>query len=467
MRIGGIRSALAAEVLMILYVVAPTFLPNLVYAQPFREEGKEILRHMLWKYPDSVLFLWSAGRLARLEGDHALAMELFGRAVAGHLDVPRQVGHLCAYEMGLCECFAFHWQAALGHFALLEAENSWSRAFYAYVRAVCLLALGSVDDALERLEGVPALIERKIGGKLISAEQFVIRRAEEAMAAALVAVRDARHASPSTASAERIRGMLFTSFLTEDDVLRLSRPLGGAGEDGSAATAASSAEKDEGSPADRLSPAIRGTLAMPALEMGYLFNGFSQVRPAAVWEAIDLVDGFLAHLAGRDDWTPPKRPSADDAGGADAKATGAETGPEAEAEAAAALALLDEALRGGRPASASSSSEDAIFRAHPQRFDDVAVAALVRGAALVTAGRPAAARACFHWVAAREHRCLRDRYVGPHALYELSTLLPPGEAAAALLTRAKEFSHDYNFKVRLHLRVHLMLDAIANATTAT
>lgn len=96
--------------------------------------------------------------------------------------------------MGWCWFFKLEYTKALPFFARLEAENSWSKGFYIYMQGVVAMEEGKWDEALKLCEKVAALLccsgfnnlvcaqvnpvcQRKYGGKTISIEQFVLRRA--------------------------------------------------------------------------------------------------------------------------------------------------------------------------------------------------------------------------------------------------------------------------------------------------
>jgi hypothetical protein len=87
-----------------------------------------------------------------------------------------QLAHLNAYEIAWCEAFQHDWEAARLQFKRLQDENTWSKAFYAYMQAVALLQLGAVRDARAKMREVVALSNRKLGGRVISAEQWAVRR---------------------------------------------------------------------------------------------------------------------------------------------------------------------------------------------------------------------------------------------------------------------------------------------------
>jgi hypothetical protein len=91
------------------------------------------------------------------------------------------------------------------------------------------------------------------------------------------------------------------------------------------------------------------------------------------------------------------------------------------------------------------------------------VAALCRGAALATLGAGADALACFQWAVDRRDRVQRDGYVAAFAMYEAAVLLGPSAAGLAFLRAARGVRMDYNFKMVLHLRLHLMGDEFRRA----
>lgn len=121
----------------------------------------------------------------------------------------------------------------------------------------------------------------------------------------------------------------------------------------------------------------------------------------------------------------------------------------------------------------------------PQLVDLLAVALLCRGAALSRASRSPtdaameAAVQCFQWVVDHAKTIKRDLYTVPYALYELGVVscrkmradsaddaegggveraAQQAKDALALYKRARDTKGDYNFKYRLHLRVHLGMD---------
>jgi len=57
------------------------------------------------------------------------------------------------------------------------------------------------------------------------------------------------------------------------------------------------------------------------------------------------------------------------------------------------------------------------------------------------------------------------RYTVPFALYELGVMLQHA-GGKDMLKRARGYGPDFNFKLRLHVRVHLMLDNLRRRSKA-
>ncbi len=78
-----------------------------------------------------------------------------------------QLMHLCDYEIAWARVFMLDFDRAVPLWSKLQAENAWSKAFYCYQAAACLLALDRLDDARAKFKEVEKLITRKIAGVLI------------------------------------------------------------------------------------------------------------------------------------------------------------------------------------------------------------------------------------------------------------------------------------------------------------
>ena len=127
LRAWNLRSPLSAFALMLMRVLMPSFASSDI-THNFAE-AEAVAAEVARAYPDSALFLWLTGRLARLRGEGARAAACLQRS-AGVEWV--QLSHLCSYELAWSHAFAGDWAAARAPFAMLRANNEWSKAFYGY-----------------------------------------------------------------------------------------------------------------------------------------------------------------------------------------------------------------------------------------------------------------------------------------------------------------------------------------------
>ena len=93
---GGVSGPLAALFLLAMRVLLPSFHSGDVAEHV--PEAEAVLRLMLDRYPDSAMFLWLAGRLARMQGDAERSAQLLQRCQ--NIRAWPQLTHLCEYELG-------------------------------------------------------------------------------------------------------------------------------------------------------------------------------------------------------------------------------------------------------------------------------------------------------------------------------------------------------------------------------
>jgi hypothetical protein len=364
------------------------------------------------------------------------------------------------------------WHLAETQFEFLQESDLWSRAFFSYMAAICRAERGHMASAAAQFDVVQQQLGRKLAGKRISAEQFIVRKTD-VWRRSLAAGHAVVHSCRADAGLER---------------------------HGSQAPSVPS----QGAPR---------YLMLPGLEVMYLFNGFSCMHPAVARAALFDVDDALLQLAGAELPLLPPAPGAPT--GAvrerycfavgippphvtallDATFVGVfpdllRTHISAAAytglsEAAAAVARGDtgrsevpdsapaaaEAVAGGvlkkrAPLKSLPHPAEATHASGTPRVDLVAVGALLRGVALGSAGDTAGALACLQWVVEHKDAIKEDNYTVPFAFYEMATLLGPTPEGAALAQKAKDYSTDYNFKMRLHLRLHLLGQAFKRSKEA-
>jgi len=232
----GIRQSLSSLMLLFVHVIIPSFFT--VRPGYHAAAAERILADAFARYPRGALFLWMQGRLLRSKRDLPGAIAAFQASARGQ-PAWLQLQHLCAYELGFCHFFSLQYARSAECWDVLVRENSWSKAFFTYMRAVCLLsaaeqqrgaaaAAGASAAAASSAQSAEALrlfaqvdpsITRKFGGKVIAIEQFVSRRAAQFLATGGGADVDAAARPPVLPAVELI--YLFYGFSQMPDELLL------------------------------------------------------------------------------------------------------------------------------------------------------------------------------------------------------------------------------------------------------
>ena len=195
----GLRSPLSSLVLLFLHTIIPSFFT--AHVQLHAEQSSAILASCFRIYPRGSFFLWMQGRQQRNSRLLLQSTASFLQAADGQREW-RQLQHLCAYELGVSYAFMLCWEQADHWWRLLETENQWSKGFYAYMQ--CVTAMERVQDAQaaalqqqrpsqvaeqkaeaerglidEKIAKVVVYCDRKLGGKQLSLEQFILQRCDE------------------------------------------------------------------------------------------------------------------------------------------------------------------------------------------------------------------------------------------------------------------------------------------------
>ncbi|CAK5267930.1 unnamed protein product [Mycena citricolor] len=193
----GVRRAICDLALLIFHLVLSTVTFDGVDVHM----AERIVRWNLKRYPDGVLFLFAAGRLALAQSQPRKAIEHHTRAMQVQTQY-RNLHHVSFWEMAIAgfalghvasgvneKSDGFVFDGSEGCWRILEKEASWSKAIYSYGLAVSLLEPRPFDESAEdrekRLKEVSALMEKvptsrqKIAGKSIPLEKFVARKARK------------------------------------------------------------------------------------------------------------------------------------------------------------------------------------------------------------------------------------------------------------------------------------------------
>ncbi|KAI9598448.1 hypothetical protein BDF19DRAFT_235004 [Syncephalis fuscata] len=149
------------------------------------KEAGELITRMRDRYPNGRLWRLMEGKLCRVRSDLPRAAELFHREHVPDDGTPAtrwaQLEHLMDYEFAWCSILIGNYQMGGDLFGSLTTSTNWSRAFYAYLQTVCLFAVGDTEQAINVLALVPSLLKKRFGGRLIPAEQYVLRKHKQIM----------------------------------------------------------------------------------------------------------------------------------------------------------------------------------------------------------------------------------------------------------------------------------------------
>ncbi|GAA5867941.1 hypothetical protein JCM3774_004731 [Rhodotorula dairenensis] len=174
----GIRRPIADLVLLMYHLVIANYLP---VGGVDIETASSILRYNLERYPNGIFFLYYAGRLRSTETLLEEATTCFCRAIDAQREY-KQLGHICYWDLGLAALAKGDWAHGYQYFDTLETESNWSKAIYAYAKAVMLYEQGiEAQKVTDLMHEVPRLLQ-KIAGKSIPLEKFVSRRARKFVA---------------------------------------------------------------------------------------------------------------------------------------------------------------------------------------------------------------------------------------------------------------------------------------------
>ncbi|KAK7066483.1 Tetratricopeptide repeat protein 39C [Halocaridina rubra] len=135
------------------------------------EAAHLLLQEAQQNYAHSALFLFFKGRVHRLQGDISGALTSYRKALQA--SPQRELQLLALHEVAWCHILQLNWSHAQGAFANLKKESRWSKSFYAYISAVCLGALGRIEECSVGMTEVPALVRRSNH----ALEGFLLRRA--------------------------------------------------------------------------------------------------------------------------------------------------------------------------------------------------------------------------------------------------------------------------------------------------
>ncbi|ESO96618.1 hypothetical protein LOTGIDRAFT_143837 [Lottia gigantea] len=125
-------------------------------------------------FPNSSLFLFFRGRIHRLRVETDASITMYRRAF-DEAKGQREIELMCLYEISWCNLMRLQWKDCLDGFGRLAEESKWSKAYYSYLRGICIGAMGELKEAHSILKEVPGQVKKKNN----QIEAFVLRRGEK------------------------------------------------------------------------------------------------------------------------------------------------------------------------------------------------------------------------------------------------------------------------------------------------
>uniref|UniRef100_A0A8C9TA09 Tetratricopeptide repeat protein 39B n=1 Tax=Scleropages formosus TaxID=113540 RepID=A0A8C9TA09_SCLFO len=304
-------------------------------------EAEALLQPYLEKFPNGCIILFYVARIGVLKGNFEMAQAKFLQCIAIQQEW-RQVHHLCYWELMWIHCFQQQWMEAYRYADLLSKESKWSQATYVFQKAAILSMLPE-EEVQKTGEDVTDLFRFE---SCLQVDSLRLRMAGKSIPTEKFAARKARrYCSPTPVK-----------------------------------------------------------LVIPALEMMYVWNGFTIVGKRA--ELTEMKQILVVNFA--------------------------------------------------HPASG------------PTEYctDDQCLVQLLKGLCLKHLGRHLQAELCFTQVISSEKRIKYDHYLVPFSLYELGLLYKmQGDIPKAItfIENAKQDYKKYSMESRLHFRIHAALDSMTSS----
>ncbi|KAI8050882.1 hypothetical protein BDF22DRAFT_693816 [Syncephalis plumigaleata] len=186
----GLRSPLALMFLIFYYAALVPFAPEVL--EPINgQKADKYIEYANTHYPGSPFYGVLIARYARQRRQLDKAVE----DLTAISNVPwterkhykstplalkswEALYHLCSYELGMTELYRLNFAKAAEHYKNLAEVQYWSQTTCRYLQAVCMEAAGDVEGAELAFKQVKEIPLRKYNGRVISSDQYVLRKAK-------------------------------------------------------------------------------------------------------------------------------------------------------------------------------------------------------------------------------------------------------------------------------------------------
>ncbi|KAI9281583.1 hypothetical protein BY458DRAFT_552866 [Sporodiniella umbellata] len=172
-----IRSSMATIVLLIYYSTAISFAP-LVLSDTYKKAAMKTLLETQQAHPNSTIYLYFAGLMARLGFDLPLSTQSFLYTAEFSRGEWAQIAltNTCRFEIGINHMITGNWEKAATTFNYLYDQKYGSAAFCRYLEGACYEMMGERAKAVVLFAEVPQLVTKKLGGRLSDVDAYVLRK---------------------------------------------------------------------------------------------------------------------------------------------------------------------------------------------------------------------------------------------------------------------------------------------------
>ncbi|KAI8083690.1 hypothetical protein BDF21DRAFT_437923 [Thamnidium elegans] len=172
-----VRSSMATVMLMAYYTAVISFAPQIL-SDVYKKTAMGILLGAQRHHPNSTLYLFFAGRMARNGLDLPLSAQSFLYAAETSRGEWAEVAfsNACKFEMAINHLITGNWSQAASSFDYLCDQEYWSPAFCKYAQGACYEMMGERTAAILIFANVPNLVVKKLGGRLSDIDSFVLRK---------------------------------------------------------------------------------------------------------------------------------------------------------------------------------------------------------------------------------------------------------------------------------------------------
>ncbi|KAG2215291.1 hypothetical protein INT46_005908 [Mucor plumbeus] len=172
-----VRSSMATIMLLAYYTAAISFAPQIM-ADVYKKTAMDILLDAQKYHPNSAVFLFFAGRMARNGLDLPLSTQsfLYAAEISRGEWAEVAVTNSCRFEMAINHMLTGNWNHAAATFEYLYEQQYWSAAFCRYAQGACYEMMGDRTEAILIFAEIPQLVVKKLGGRLSDIDSYVLRK---------------------------------------------------------------------------------------------------------------------------------------------------------------------------------------------------------------------------------------------------------------------------------------------------